>query len=179
MITGMHAVIYSREAERAREFFRDILRLDSIDAGGGWLIFALPPSELAVHPTDGDGSHELFLVCDDVEQTTRELALKGVSTVEPITEQRWGRLTRLRLPSGDDGDPETRRHGRPHQRACCLHPRRRRVGPPDVHPAADAMMNAAFLRPVERNLVAYRRMWVIFLTGFADLRVMPAEGVVA
>ena len=113
MITGMHAVVYSKEAERAREFFRDILRLDSVDAGGGWLIFALPPSELAVHPTDGDGSHELFLVCDDVEQTTRELALKGVSTVEPITEQRWGRLTRLRLPSGDEIGLYEPRHPQP------------------------------------------------------------------
>lgn len=113
MITGMHAVVYSKEAERTREFFRDILRLDSVDAGGGWLIFALPPSELAVHPTDGDGSHELFLVCDDVEQTTRELALKGVSTVEPITEQRWGRLTRLRLPSGDEIGLYEPRHPQP------------------------------------------------------------------
>lgn len=113
MITGMHAVVYSKEAERTREFFRDILRLDSVDAGGGWLIFTLPPSELAVHPTDGDGSHELFLVCDDVEQTTRELALKGVSTVEPITEQRWGRLTRLRLPSGDEIGLYEPRHPQP------------------------------------------------------------------
>jgi hypothetical protein len=113
MITGMHAVVYSKEAERARAFFRDILRLDSVDAGGGWLIFALPPSELAVHPTDGEGSHELFLVCDDVEQTTRELALKGISTVEPITEQRWGRLTRLRLPSGDEIGLYEPRHPQP------------------------------------------------------------------
>ena len=113
MITGMHAVVYSKEAERAREFFRDIMRLDSVDAGGGWLIFALPPSELAVHPTDGDAGHELFLVCDDVEQTTRELALKGVSTVEPITEQRWGRLTRLRLPSGDEIRLYEPRHPQP------------------------------------------------------------------
>jgi hypothetical protein len=113
MITGMHAVVYSREAERAREFFRDVLRLNSVDAGGGWLIFGLPPSELAVHPTDRAGSHELFLICDDVEQTTRELALKGVSTVEPITEQRWGRLTRLRLPSGDEIGLYEPRHPQP------------------------------------------------------------------
>jgi hypothetical protein len=89
------------------------MQLDSVDAGGGWLILALPPSELAVHPTDGAGSHELFLVCDDIEQTTRELALKGVSTVEPITEQRWGRLTRLRLPGGDEIGLYEPRHPQP------------------------------------------------------------------
>ena len=102
MITGVHAIIYSKQAERAMGFFKDTLGLSSVDAGGGWLIFALPPSELAVHPTDETGSHELFLVCDNVQQTVEELKAKGVETVEPITEQRWGLLTRLRLPSGDE-----------------------------------------------------------------------------
>jgi predicted enzyme related to lactoylglutathione lyase len=102
MITGMHAIVFSKQADQAREFFKDILGFDSVDAGGGWLIFALPPAELAVHPTDDAGSHELYLICDNIEQTTEELKRKGVELVEPITDQRWGLLTRLRLPSGDE-----------------------------------------------------------------------------
>src|SRR5437762_1821787 len=102
MITGMHAILFSKEAERAREFFRDVLNLDSVDAGGGWLIFALPPSELAVHPAEGEPSQELYLVCDDVEKTTQELKRKGIEVIEPISDQRWGLLTRLRLSSGDE-----------------------------------------------------------------------------
>jgi predicted enzyme related to lactoylglutathione lyase len=114
MITGVHAILFSKQAEVAREFFRDVLQLESVDAGGGWLIFALPPAELAVHPADGEGGQELFLMCDDIEQTTRDLAQRGVSTVEPITDQRWGRLTRLRLPSGDEIGLYEPRHPQPH-----------------------------------------------------------------
>ena len=113
MITGMHAIVYSQQAERAREFFRDILELDSVDAGGGWLIFALPPAELAVHPTDGGPGQELYLICDDVEQATRELAERGISMVTPITDQRWGLVTRLRLPSGDEIGLYEPRHSQP------------------------------------------------------------------
>jgi predicted enzyme related to lactoylglutathione lyase len=102
MITGMHAIVFSKQADQAREFFKDILGFDSVDAGGGWLIFALPPAELAVHPTDDAGSHELYLICDNIEQTTEELKRKGVELVEPIADQGWGLLTRLRLSSGDE-----------------------------------------------------------------------------
>ena len=66
MISGVHAIIYSKDAERVRAFFRDVLEFRSVDAGHGWLIFALPPAELGIHPTEGDGHHELYLMCDDV-----------------------------------------------------------------------------------------------------------------
>ena len=113
MITGVHAILYSQKADEAREFFKETLGLDSVDAGGGWLIFALPPSEIAVHPTDGPGSQELYLVCDDVQATIARLAEQGVETVEPVTDQRWGLVTRLRLPSGDEIGLYEPRHPRP------------------------------------------------------------------
>src|SRR5207248_3999182 len=81
MITGIHAILFSQQAEQARAFFADVLGLPSVDAGRGWLIFALPPAELAVHPTEGAGSHELYLTCDDVQRTTEELARRGVPIV--------------------------------------------------------------------------------------------------
>ena len=76
MITGVHAIVFSPEAEQVRAFFRDVLSLPSVDAGGGWLIFALPPAELAVHPAEGDSRHELYLMCDDIHATLAECAAK-------------------------------------------------------------------------------------------------------
>jgi len=101
MITGTHAIIYSDAADEVRAFLRDVLGFRSVDAGGGWLVFALPPAELAVHPTDGDARHELYLMCDDIDATIAELTAIGVP-VKPITEQRWGRLTSLTLPGGSE-----------------------------------------------------------------------------
>jgi catechol 2,3-dioxygenase-like lactoylglutathione lyase family enzyme len=100
MITGMHAIIYSPEADAARAFLRDVVGLRSIDSGGGWLIFALPPSELAIHPSDGSTAHELFFLCDDVHATVSALRAKGVDVDEEISEQSWGLLTHIRLPGG-------------------------------------------------------------------------------
>ena len=99
MITGAHTVIYSESADEVRAFLRDVLGFGSVDAGGGWLVFALPPAELAVHPSDGDSSHELYLMCEDLDATMAELSAKGVK-FQPVTEQRWGRLTSLTLPDG-------------------------------------------------------------------------------
>src|SRR5206468_159266 len=78
VITGVHVIIFTRDAEADRTFFRDILEFPSVDAGGGWLIFALPPAELAAHPADGGGHHELYLMCDDVRKTVEELKARGV-----------------------------------------------------------------------------------------------------
>jgi catechol 2,3-dioxygenase-like lactoylglutathione lyase family enzyme len=100
-IIGMHALIYSKKAEETRTFLHDVLGFKSVDAGHGWLIFAAPPAELAVHPADGEEYHELFLMCDDVEATVAELNAKGVRTGE-IHDQRWGRATHIVLPSGDE-----------------------------------------------------------------------------
>jgi glyoxalase/bleomycin resistance protein/dioxygenase superfamily protein len=101
MISGVHAIIYSQQAERLREFFRDELKFASVDAGHGWLIFALPPAEIAMHPDD-KSHHELFLMCDDVNATTEQLKRKGVELSMPIADRGWGLVTRLKLPSGDE-----------------------------------------------------------------------------
>ena len=100
MISGVHAIIYSKQAERLRDFFRDVLQYPSVDAGGGWSIFALPPAELAMHPAE-DGYHELWLMCEDVYGTTKQLQSKGVELAMPISDRGWGFVTRLKLPSGD------------------------------------------------------------------------------
>lgn len=101
MIEGIHAIVYSRQAEQTRAFFRDVLGLESVDAGGGWPIFALPPAELAVHPADEDGRHELYLMCRDLRQTMDELRAKGVETTE-VRQQPWGLLTTILLPGGGE-----------------------------------------------------------------------------
>jgi catechol 2,3-dioxygenase-like lactoylglutathione lyase family enzyme len=101
MIFGAHVIVYSRDADADRAFFRDILGFPSVDAGHGWLIFALPPAEVAVHPTDGDGSHELYFVCDDLAAEIAALAAKGVECSD-VEEARWGSVTKIRLPGGGE-----------------------------------------------------------------------------
>jgi predicted enzyme related to lactoylglutathione lyase len=101
MISGIHAIIYSKQAERLREFLRDVLKLPFVDAGHGRLIFASPPAELATHP-DEDSYHELYLMCDDVQSTAKALQTKGVTLTVPIADRGWGFVTRLKLPSGDE-----------------------------------------------------------------------------
>src|SRR5262244_3896877 len=96
----MHAIVFSPDAAKVRAFFADVLDLPSVDAGGGWLVFALPPAELAVHPTDGNGRHELYLMCDDINTTVAELKEKGVEFTEPVSDQGWGLLTGFALPGG-------------------------------------------------------------------------------
>ena len=102
MINGVHAIVFSPQAEQVRAFFADVLGLSSVDAGRGWLIFALPPAELAVHPADGDPRHELYLMCDDIEATLAELRGKGVEVAREITDQGWGLLAAIRLPDGGE-----------------------------------------------------------------------------
>jgi len=102
MITGVHAVIFTKDAEGLRAFFRDVLGLASVDAGGGWLIFALPPAELAAHPTDEDGHHELYLMCDDVRAAVEALKGKGVEFIRPISEEGFGLMTAMKTPGGGE-----------------------------------------------------------------------------
>jgi predicted enzyme related to lactoylglutathione lyase len=100
MITGVHAIIFTTDADAVRAFLGDVLELPSVDAGGGWPIFALPPAELAAHPADGAGHHELYLICDDIHATVRELAGKGVGLTRPITDAGWGLVTAIAMPDG-------------------------------------------------------------------------------
>ena len=102
MITGVHAIVYSKNADAIRAFFRDTLGYKSVDAGRGWLIFALPPAELAAHPSDDEDAHELFLMCDDLEATLAELKAKGVEATSPIHDQPWGRATSIRIAEGTE-----------------------------------------------------------------------------
>jgi catechol 2,3-dioxygenase-like lactoylglutathione lyase family enzyme len=102
VITGAHAIVFTPEPERLRAFLQDVLGFGSVDAGGGWLIFELPPAELAAHPSNGDSHHELYLMCDDIEATVEELKRKGVEFTRPISDERWGRLTAFALPGGGE-----------------------------------------------------------------------------
>ena len=98
MIFGAHVILYSKDADADRAFFRDILGLSSVDAGHGWLIFALPPAELALHPAD-DPAAEVHFMCDDLEAEMAALVAKGVHCSQ-VDEARWGSLTKLQLPGG-------------------------------------------------------------------------------
>jgi hypothetical protein len=100
-INGVHALIFSKEADQVRAFLKDVLGFDSVDAGGGWLIFALPPAELGVHPTDGQAHHELYLMCEDIQATVAELEARGVELVRPVSEERFGLVTAIRIPGGE------------------------------------------------------------------------------
>jgi predicted enzyme related to lactoylglutathione lyase len=100
MITGIHAIVFNGDAEATRAFFRDALGFPFVDAGGGWLIFALPPAEIAAHPTDEEPHHELYLMCDDVRREAQELEAKGVGLTRPISEESFGLVTAIALPGG-------------------------------------------------------------------------------
>ena len=99
MISGAHMIVYSKNAEADRMFFKNILGFASVDAGHGWLIFALPPAEAAFHPADDNDRHELFLMCNDLKSEMAVLAKQGIECSE-IQEAPWGSITRLRLPGG-------------------------------------------------------------------------------
>lgn len=101
MISGLHTIIYSADADADRAFFRDVLGFPAVDAGHGWLIFAAPPSEIAFHPDAANGRHELYLMCDDLAATMRELEGKSVRC-GAVSDESWGRLTSLRLPGGGE-----------------------------------------------------------------------------
>ena len=100
LISGAHAMIFSHDPDADRTFFKDVLGFDSVDSGGGWLIFALPPTEVGIHPTEEPERHQLYLLCEDIETTARELERKGVPIKRPFDEARWGRVTEITLPGG-------------------------------------------------------------------------------
>lgn len=104
MINGIHAILYCKDADKARHFFRETLGWKSVDADRGWLIFALPPAEIAAHPADVDkgGTHELFLMCDDIEKTIAELRSTSVCVTEEPNDYGWGIMARIEIPGGGE-----------------------------------------------------------------------------
>jgi catechol 2,3-dioxygenase-like lactoylglutathione lyase family enzyme len=100
MFTSAHVVLYSRDPEADRVFLRDVLGFRGVDAGEGWLIFKLPPAEVAVHPTEGQPKQELYLMCPDIETALADLAAKGVTISHPVREMSWGLWASITLPSG-------------------------------------------------------------------------------
>jgi uncharacterized glyoxalase superfamily protein PhnB len=112
MINGVHAIVFSPAAEEVRVFLRDKLELPNVDAGDGWLVFALPPAELAVHPAEA-ARHEIYLMCDDLDATIAALAAKGVEMARPIADQSWGRVTAIALPGGSELALYQPKHARP------------------------------------------------------------------
>src|SRR4026209_2140853 len=99
MIFGAHVIVYSKDAAADRAFFRDVLGFSSVDAGRGWLIFALPPAEVAVHPAERNGKHELYFMCDDLDATIADLTGRGVPCSK-IEQAGWGSMTSITLPGG-------------------------------------------------------------------------------
>src|SRR3954471_11212286 len=112
MINGAHVIIYSRDADADRAFLRDVLGFPHVDVGGGWLIFGLPPSEVAVHPSEENDVHELYLLCDDIEALMAKLQSHGIGCT-PISNQGWGLLTQVTLPGGGALGIYQPRHARP------------------------------------------------------------------
>jgi hypothetical protein len=139
MITGAHAIVYSRDPEADRAFLREVLQLPHVDVGGGWLIFGLPPAEVAVHPADDNGRHELYLLCDDVGAFVAAMAARNVAC-GPVTDQRWGLLTEVVLPGGGKLGVYEPRHARPPQAA----------DPPQAVRPAPAKARAKPRRPAKR-----------------------------
>lgn len=113
MIHGVHALIYATDAEATRAFFRDVLQLPSVDAGEGWLIFALPPAELGIHPAESGPRHELSLMCPDVRRTKDELEARGVEFTQAVSDKGWGLATRLRIPGAGELTLYQPRHASP------------------------------------------------------------------
>src|SRR5579863_7190137 len=111
MLTGAHAIIYSKDPEADRAFLREVLGLPHVDVGGGWLIFGLPPAELAVHPAEQSGRHELYLMCDDVAAFVAQMQARQVPC-GPVSDQRWGLLTEVALPGGGTLGVYEPRHAR-------------------------------------------------------------------
>ena len=112
-VVGVHAILHSPDAEGVRSLLRDGLNLPHVDAGNGWLIFALPPAEVAAHPGEGPPRAELYLMCDDIEATVAELGAKGIETTGPVADRGWGLVTGIALPGGGSLGLYEPRHPRP------------------------------------------------------------------
>jgi catechol 2,3-dioxygenase-like lactoylglutathione lyase family enzyme len=112
VIIGAHSIIYSKDPDADRRFFRDVLRFPNVDVGEGWLIFGLPPAEVAVHPADENDRHEFYLMCDDIQALIADMAQHGIAS-GPLYDQDWGLLTHVTLPGGGKLGFYQPRHARP------------------------------------------------------------------
>ena len=112
MINGAHMVVYSKDVEADGNFFRDVLRFSSVDAGHGWLIFGLPKAELAFHPAQTNDRHELYFMCDNLQTEIDALSATGVECSR-VAEERWGSITKIRLPGGGEIGLYQPKHSRP------------------------------------------------------------------
>jgi hypothetical protein len=112
MIIGAHSIIYSTSPDADRAFLRDVVKLTNVDVGGGWLIFGLPPAEVAVHPSDENDVHEFYLMCNDVEALIAEMKKRNIAC-GPVQNQDWGLLTQVTLPGGGKLGIYQPRHARP------------------------------------------------------------------
>jgi hypothetical protein len=112
MLVGAHSIIYSTNPDADRAFLRDVLGLPNVDVGGGWLIFGLPPAEVAVHPSDKNDLHELYLICDDVQEFVAEMKAHNIAC-GPVQNEGWGLLTQITLPGGGKLGIYQPRHARP------------------------------------------------------------------
>jgi hypothetical protein len=134
MIIGAHAIIYSKDSEADRRFFQDVLGLDNIDAGGGWMIFGLPPAEVAIHPSKTSVAHELYLMTDDVADLAATLKKRGIQHSPPV-DQRWGIIMHVTLPSGGKLAIYEPRHERP---AAVSTSTAKKPAPPNAKPVEKA-----------------------------------------
>jgi len=99
MTSGIHLIIYSKDADADKAFLRDVLNFPSVDVGRGWLIFGLPPAEIAIHPDSENGRHEIYLMCEDIRSFVQQMVIEGIECSE-IQDQGWGQLVQLTLPGG-------------------------------------------------------------------------------
>jgi hypothetical protein len=135
MITGAHSILYSTNPDADRVFLRDVVGLPHVDVGHGWLIFGLPPAEIAVHPSEKNGTHELYFMCDDVEAFVAAMTTRGIAC-GPVQNQGWGMLTHLTLPGGGTVGVYQPRHARPE--------------PMRIGPARKAAVKRAAKKPARR-----------------------------
>ena len=112
MINGAHSIVYSRDPAADRAFFQDVLQLPNVDVGGGWLIFGLPPAEVAVHPSEGSTEQELYLMCEDIQTFVAQMAAHQINCDE-VSDEGWGLLSRITLPGGSRLGVYQPRHARP------------------------------------------------------------------
>ncbi len=147
MIIGAHSIIYSKNSDADRAFLRDVIGFPNVDVGGGWLIFGLPPGEIAIHPGEANDVHEFYLMCDDIEAFVADMEAHGVD-YSPVSSQGWGMLTEVTMPGGGKLGVYQPRHARPEPMGVGgMAPRAAKKAAPAKKKAAPAKKKAAKQKP--------------------------------